>query len=264
MKNAVRIKLALVLLCCLMYLILPTRLFASQPILRVCHTVLAPWKMVVDGKPEGPDLEIITAIADRAGLAMKVEICPFARCLISMEQGDVDIMTGLLKSAEREKYIIFIEPAYKRKSNKAFYVRKGHKSLISSYTDLAKLTIGTSIGSNYFPRFDRDNSLKKEWAPSLKNSFLMLSRGRVDTVIATDSAGDYILQEMKLQDSIEKASYTHNHNNPVYLGISKRSQLAGKKDLLVSVTTEMVQNGEVDKIITRFFLNKGLPVPDYK
>lgn len=85
---------------------------------------------------DGLDLRIYKAIAQKLNTQLDARAQPFTRRLFYMKTGQIDLLIGLLKSAEREQYIHYIEPPYKTKSRKVFFVLKGQTSLISSYEDL--------------------------------------------------------------------------------------------------------------------------------
>lgn len=262
-KNSVVLGVVVILLF-IGWLIPPAKATSEQGVMKVCFSTLPPWKMVQDGKAEGPGAEMMDLIGKELNLKVEFEIIPFKRCLFYMKNGEVDIMSGLLKNDERQDYIDFIEPAYKTKSNKAFYVLKGRKDSIQKYDDLLTLNIGTTIGSKYFARFDGDKNLKKHPTAIVEKNLLMLSKKRVDTIVATDSAADYLIYKMGLEDQIEKAVYGFNKNNPVYIGLSKASHLAAQKERIFSTIRDLIQNGRIDDLIFRYFTSRGLPVPDYK
>ena len=248
----------------LLLLIFPTNGFA-QDTLHVCLNVNPPWKIQDDqGNLEGPEVEIMQAIAKNLGLQIKIETAPFKRCLKYMESGKSDMMPGLLKNAEREVYIEYIDPPYKTKSNKAFYVLKGNADKITKYEDLASLTIGVGIGAKFFPRFDADTTLKKDAVSSYEQNIKKLLRGRIDTFVTTDSFADYLIQQMGVQDEIEKAKYGYFKENPVYIGIAKSSPLFKRKDEIMTKVNDMIVNGEIEQIISNFFVSHNLPIPEYK
>ncbi len=238
-----------------------TSLYAQEE-MRVGFGNLPPWKMNNDNRAEGAGADIVKAIGKKLNLKVVFKLLPFKRSLKYLKNGDVDIMTGLLRKAEREEYIFFIDPPYKKKSNKVFYVLKGNKTLITKYEDLYPLSIGTKLGNKYFPRFDSDKKLTKESAISNNLNILMLLKKRIDALIITDSSGDYLIHNMGYEDKFEKAIFGYTKNNPVYIGLSKKSHMANHKS--ITIISTMIKSGEIDKVISNFFKKKNLPVPEYK
>lgn len=210
------------------------------------------------------DYAITKAFADKCNATLFGSEVPFARRLIQLKNGDIDLLCGLLKKEDREKYGYFLTPPYKLKSNKYFFVRKGEGHRLQKYEDLYSLQVGVRIGSKYFSRFDKDSKLDKFSAASDEGRFKMLVSNRVDAVIHTDVYGLYLLHNLRLQDKVEIAPYKYIKHNPVYMVISRKSKLFERKDDLEKVFQIMVKSGEIDQIIHAYFQNKDLPVPEYK
>lgn len=200
---------------------------------------------------------IIRRVADKLDLSVEIRLAPFARRLRWMQTGKIDFMGGLLKRPERDAYIYFVSPPYVEKNRKVFYVRKGDEDRIKCYRDLYGLAIGTKIHSKYFPRFDRDRRLKKEAVSSLEQNFEKLLAGRIDAVIYSNRSGHVKLMRMGITDKVGLAPYVYTENNPVYIGISRRSPLMTQKTRIERVIRRMVENGEMTLIIENHY--KYLP-----
>lgn len=234
--------------------------FANDKIV-IGVSILEPWRMKNDGIFEGPDIEVAKKIAEKLNLTPEFKIAPLKRCLEWMKQGSIDMMTGLLKSEEREAYIHFVEPYYKSKSNKSFYVLKGNKNLITKYEDLYGLKIGVKRGAKYFPQFDEDEKLNKSPVTEYKQNLKMLIAKRIDTFIVTKDQGDYLISKLGHQGVFEEAVFSFMKKNSVYIGISKKSHLLNQAK---TITATMIQNGEIDTLIKDWFHTNKLPAPDYK
>lgn len=210
------------------------------------------------------DYSITKAFAEKFNASLVTDKAPFARRLLQLKNGEIDLLSGLLRNGEREQYAIFLFPPYKRKSNKYFFMRKGESHSVNTYEDLYSLKIGVQIGSTYFPRFDADSRIKKYATNSDESRFKMLLLKRIDAVLHTDVYGLYTVHRMGLQDKIEIAPYKYTEVNPVYMAVSKKSALIHYIDELERVFKDMVESGEVDRIIQGYFISKELPIPDYK
>ncbi len=213
---------------------------------------------------DGIDFEIIKSIAEKLDSDLTVKEAPFARRLRFMETGKADITAGLLKTPEREEFIYFITPPYKQKSNKLFFVTKGNKKKIRKYEDLYSLTVGINTKSRYFSRFDNDTKIKKEATSTFRQNILKLLAGRIDTVIYTDGKAFLKLQEIGLEDVVEPAEYHFSKNNPVYIGISKQSELIYRSGEIEETVSKMIDSGEIDSIIQNYFTSRNLCIPEYK
>lgn len=252
-----------------MCLLLPLFLFTVIPGHCAQHvsvgiSIVEPWKFEKDGKLQGAGYELFQAIASELNLQVKYIILPFKRALELMKSGEIDIMFGLLKTVERQEYIHFVEPPYKLKSNKAFYVLHGGERKITSHEDLYKLRVGVKIGAKYFARFDNDRNIYKDGVSEYDENIKKLLLGVIDTFVCTASQADYLIKELGLGDTITKASYEYKDGNPTYVGISKQSSIMSMKDTITGVVEKMVKNGTVDKTFKAYFKKQNLPLPEYK
>ncbi len=207
------------------------------------------------------DVVILTAIAKKLKARLIVQHAPFQRRLYMMQDGTIDIIAGLLKRPEREEYIHFVQPPYKERSDTIFFVPKGKSSLIQKYEDLSALKIGTTFGAKYFHQFDEDKELYKEPVPKVTSNFQKLLLGRLDTVIYPEGDGIEKIHEMGIADKIDIAQYRFSKKKQVYIGISKKSQMIDDVSGTESVIRQMIEKGEITKIIIDHYTQRNLPVP---
>lgn len=227
---------------------------AQDNVLHVAFNELPPWKVLnEDGYPGGIDIQMLSMLAEEVGCRIEFLNYPFKRGLSMMEAGEVDLMVGVLRRPEREEFLHFITPAYKTTSDKAFFVRKDQKHTIKRYEDLRHLRIGTGLGSKYFPRFDADNLLDKRPAKTGELSFKMLQAGRIDTVIMTESTGEYRLAKLGMDQDIVKADYAHRQQQNVYMVLSKKSVHAHRIDDFNRAMEKLVKAGSMKKIKAEFY-----------
>ncbi len=207
------------------------------------------------------DAVILNAIAKKLNAKLVIQHAPFQRRLYLMKDGTIDLMAGLLKRDEREKYIHFVQPPYKERSDTIFFVPKGKASLIKTYNDLYSLKIGTTIGSKYFNPFDEDKKLNKEPIPKVMSNFKKLLLGRLDTVIYPEGSGIEKIHKMGIADKIDMAQFRFSKKKQVYIGISKKSHLMDSIDEIESAIQSMIRKGEIKKIIIDYYTQRNLPVP---
>lgn len=229
----------------------------EEKVVKLAFNEHPPWKMILekDGTIGGIDTDFFRLIASKMNMKVKIVQVPFKRGLAMLKTGTVDCMTGVLKRTEREQYLYFLDPPYKTRSNKAFYLLKGRGHLVKKYEDLYNLRIGTGLGSKYFPRFDQDTKLKKEVAPTEISSLRQLERGRIDVWIHTETTGDYEILKNGYQDKVEKAPYVYQKNINVYLVLSKKSSFVDKIDDFENHIKMFVEDGTLKKMQDAFFSN---------
>ncbi|QJB56713.1 transporter substrate-binding domain-containing protein [Pseudodesulfovibrio sp. zrk46] len=237
-------------LLCLTIILIPTLSPAQDVAVGLDH--FPPWKVVENGSFNGIDVEMTKALLAEVGMTPTFIECPWARCLNLMQVGKLQFLSGVLKRPEREKYLLFIEPPYKTKSAKVFYRLKTSQD-IKSIDDLHGKIIGVQRNAKYFNEFDNRENLMKEEVNDDKFNFLKLANGRVDTVLSTESQGDYLVSTLGLGHLMTKATYRHDETVPVYFAVSKRSALAGKIDELNAAAKRLKDNGTFDAIIRNYF-----------
>lgn len=225
----------------------------GQEVLRVAFNELPPYKLLEPGgRAGGIDSEFLRLVARRMGYELEFINMPFIRAMHMLKAGDADVMTGVLRRADRESFLHFVEPPYRLYSNKAFYLLKGNGGMIQSYDDLYGLTIGVARGVKYFPTFDHDPRIKKDDVAEMKLNYNKLLHHRFEAFISTEDTGDYWLRELGLEDRIEKAPYVYRKVQPVHIVVSRNSPLADRLDELGAVVRELLNAGEYERIRREF------------
>lgn len=218
----------------------------------VAFSEYPPYKIVTEGKPTGIDVEILTEIAKRMDLELSFKNGTFKECLGMMERGEGDLITSLLRRVDREKYILYVQPRYRRRSEKVFYVRKGNRDLIRTYDDLKNLKIGVKAGVRYTPIFDRDKSLNKIPASDVKTNLQKLIAGEIDTFLTSKTEGDYYIKTLGYKDKIAKAPLAFTLSDSSYMGISKKSPFTKQAKEFGRNLKVLLDRGQVQKIVDNY------------
>jgi polar amino acid transport system substrate-binding protein len=222
---------------------------AEAPPLVLAFSPLPPWRVVdAQGKPSGPYLDIMQLLARRVHLPLVVHVCPLLRCMEMLRRGDADLAIGVAPGAGREEFVDFLRPAFAEGSAVGFYRRRGAKVSAGHYSDLSTLRIGTTIGALYFPRFDQDASLQKDYAPDKPSNLRKLLAGRVDLVIMVQGEAHVMQSQPEFAHRIELAG------EPVITGprnivLSRASHGYVHKAQLEAALHQMVSSGEVRHLL---------------
>lgn len=203
----------------------------------------------------GLNAKIVKTVVSRLGAELDMKYVSFARKLVLMEQGRIDLCAGLHRNAEREKYIHFVEPPYLKFSGKYFFVKKNSGVKLETYDDLHGLKVATSINSKYFDQFDNDDKIIKAPVSKVEQKFRMLAKGRVDAVIHSYSGGMNMIKRLGLQDEIVVADFRYLVSNAIYIGVSRKSFLMEKIDDVEALIHEMVEDGEFGRIVDEHYFN---------
>lgn len=212
-----------------------------------------PWTIIEKKPYRGIDVDIINTLAADLSLTVKFVTCPFKRCLAMLEYGQVDLMPGLFKTPEREKYMAFIEPAYFDDPPKSFYINRKNVKQIHDYEDLKTLTIGVKRGASYFEKFDKDLQLNKFVVTNEIQLLSLLKIGRIDTFISTESLADYLIAKEGFAGEFIKAQFHYGKGDVSYLAISKKSALLKKMDLFQRSVKQAIENNTYNKIAVDFY-----------
>ncbi|HOP31030.1 MAG TPA: transporter substrate-binding domain-containing protein [Spirochaetota bacterium] len=214
----------------------------------------APFRIADSSSPggfKGLDIEILNEISEKLNIKIQVRRSPWARSLENIKTGNSDIITGVAYTDERAEFIDYIEPSY-YSVNPVFYVQKGKGHLIKNYNDLYSYSIGYSIKSAYFEPFNSDRKLKKVELSTEAQLIRMLVLGRVDVIIGTNPNLAYDLLQSGNSSKAEPVFYTPPKKTRLYIGLSKKSQLKGRKKEIEKVLKDMIKNKKIKKIMTEY------------
>lgn len=213
-----------------------------------------PYREVADdGTLRGMDLEIMTLLAERMQFELKPIRCPLSRCLVMLEKGELDLATGLLKTAERAQYVDYIEPPYYRTSTAySFYRRADNPLVVNNFNDLHGKSIALIRGGKYFPEFDNDSSLTKIPMLSEVEQIKILLKGRVDLMITVNSTMHLSLERMGVVDQVSQVNYQEQQVINAYMALSKKTLINYTADDFSAALQALHESGELDAILTKY------------
>jgi polar amino acid transport system substrate-binding protein len=202
----------------------------------------------------GIDVDVVREIAKRMNLDVTFYRCPWRRCLKSMEVGTVDVLTNAVKKPDREKYMLYCDKPFLTDFPIVFYFKKGKGSVVKTYEDLYKYTIGYERGAVYFDRFDNDRKMSKVPWHTYDKLLNLLNEERIDGVIGYKDSLNYIISEMGLQGAFEETSYRYavSHNES-FITVSKKSPLASRFAEFNRIHDQLLKERIVDKIKKGYF-----------
>ena len=128
---------------------------AGSEQITVAYPQWPPYKIVENGAIGGIDALVLDEIARRTGLEFHYVECPWARCLIMLQDVSVDMITTIGQTEERKESMVFLEPPTRDSYPISFYTNIKAKHAVSRYEDLYGLDIGVIRSSAYFDRFDQ-------------------------------------------------------------------------------------------------------------
>jgi polar amino acid transport system substrate-binding protein len=149
-----------------------------------------PIQMRTDGDRQGIDMDIVRAMTEHAGYQIRFVKLPWARQLIMLESGELDIAQSASVTEERRRYAVWTEP-YRIEKVTLFALDKGPTSIKSLRDLLGKsVQIGYMRGSEFGGDFQ---ALKDH--PQLKTSLKALTSNQSALEMLRAGRLDYVIEE---------------------------------------------------------------------
>lgn len=186
-----------------------------------------PSSWVMDQKLVGASVEFVEKVALAAGVknVEKRVFSTWREALDATRLGEVDLIFSAGFSAERERYLNFILPAY---AGQYLYVvvRKGESFPLLKYDDLlgrrGAAGIGEAYGSGEFDKFVNKN-LALVRSPTISDSFALLFNNKVDYVLGYANAVNSEIFTKNLLGKVD-ILLTYPFYAETFLALSKRSK----------------------------------------
>lgn len=209
-----------------------------------------PFESREDGGIDGFDMEIARAIAQKAGLRLKIVDMEFADLIPALEQGAVDlVLAALAPTAERRAAVDFSAPYYR--ATQVALIRKGTPAPASK-EDLRGRRIGAQLGTTgagAAEELTADESIRRANSPL--GAVVDLMNGRVEAVILDEQPAIRFTQKnpdlRQVRLGFEEESY----------GAAVRRGNAPLLATVNQVLAEMVADGRYDRIMDRWMVRMG-------
>ena len=232
--------------------LLSTLASAGSERLTVAYPQWPPYKIVQNGTIGGIDALVLDEIARRTGLEFDYVECPWARCLIMLQNGSVDMITSIAQTEERKESMDFLQSPARDNYAISFYTNVQAKHAINRYEDLYGLDIGVIRSSAYFERFDQDRKLQKTFVTREMQLVDMLASQRLDVIVGIGANLDYLIHETGRSGVIKKSSFENETKEPAYIAVSKKSKHKGVVPRLEKALSDMRRAHEIEQIERSF------------
>lgn len=205
---------------------------------------------------QGASVEIAKRVLDELKIPYVVQYAgPFARIIKMAEYGEVDMVTTLKKTPEREQFLLF--PKTPALSNPvAVFQARQRPFKFQDRTDLIGHRGGITRGNKFGDDFDAflTENLKVEEANSPENNFSKLAAGRIDYFVTGYFAGmAYLLKRGDEDQFLVKTPYVVD--TPNYLALTRQGHCADKLELIDAKLAQLKKSGALDEI-TRLSFQK--------
>lgn len=214
------------------------------------NAVFEPFEYRDNGKIVGIDVDIANKVAEKLGLALKINDVDFDSLTMELQTNKCDfVAVGWSIKPDRLKNVDFSDVYYN--ASQAIIVSKG--SSVKAPADLNGKTVGVqqgTTGDTYCTNEDGKSAVK---VGSVKrynkgsDAILDLINGRIDAVVIDDfPATKYVEKNsdkiVKLNDALTNEQYA--------IGVKKGNKAL--LDEINSVLKDMKSSGELDKIVEKY------------
>jgi len=177
----------------------------------------------------GASVDVVLAVLQAIKLPYELRyVGPFVRVLQTARVGDVDIITELKRTPEREAYLAYGDtPIFTNPSS--VFVRTGDKLRFSKREDLVGLRGGATHGTRFGDGLDEfiEARLTVETGPGIKENFMKLDIGRIDYFISPHyPALSYLISSGNEGKFVALRPHVAEALN--YVGWSRRSACLGR------------------------------------
>jgi polar amino acid transport system substrate-binding protein len=231
----------------------PARIAAAGTIVICSDMVLAPIALMVNGQPQGSDIDIGNAIAETLGVKADWAQTGFDGMIAALVGGKCDItMSGMNDTAERRKQIQFVDYQL---VGMQLLVQKGNPAKLDGLTDnLSGKTVGAGVGSSnadYLKTYSDKlvsqgkSAITISLFPSDVNAAEALKTGHLDALLDDTTYADYFI--VQDPNAFELAG-PQVEPGPYGIGVRlNETDLAQSLDAAVKL---LYQNGKMCKILT--------------
>ncbi len=211
-----------------------------------------------DGQVQGLNVEIARTALKQMGCEANFVEMPWARALIELEQGRLDILPGALRKPEREVYAIFSRPI-NRSPNVLFMSKAAAgKYPVRQLSDLlgTDFRLGAQIDVSYGPSYDAllmSPEFRSHLSPltARLGAWKMIERDRIDGLIADEVSGLLELQQLGLTDVIAKTRVVISFE-PAMFAFSNKTNSLEFVNAFNSAFGAMLADGRYREIAQRY------------
>lgn len=187
-----------------------------------------PCEMVINNKLTGFHIDLVNAVSQQLNIKVSFETYPWKRAVIMLKNGNIDAVTYMTRTTEREQFGYFLEGNVISMAQDGFFVLKERAHEIAYSGNLKQLqpyTIGVLRGFSYGQAFDDASYLRKDDGANIEERLLKkLLAKRFDIGIGTVTRIRYIANQMGTGEQIVFLK-PYLTKNPCYIVFSKKRNL---------------------------------------
>jgi len=216
----------------------------KQPLRFLGNRAIPPFVSLQDGKPVGIAVDLAYALAEKAGLSVKVEAMDWPTAQSEVLDGKADALLQINPNPQREEVYDFSDPLLESRFQ---IFRKAARTDIQSLQSLRGMKVGVESGGFPAQQLEGD-AFQLVPVPSWKAAFILLNAGQVDAVIVDRWVGEYEL-------AINRFEGITIVDTPVSVSYSRIAVAEGNKGLLDKINSGLRtirQDGTYQRIMDKW------------
>jgi polar amino acid transport system substrate-binding protein len=229
----------------------------EKPALIMVGDNLCPYNCAPEAARRGYMIDILERVLG-PHYTLTYKLAPWTRAIHMVETDEAQLL--IATPANTEQKIVASAPLGVDQS--CFFVRKGNPWRFSRLGDLKEVRLGVVQDYNYddngpldalIAGYRKRKDAKLEVAVgenALESNFRKLEAGRMDVVVENENVGRYMIQELKLKDSIDFAHCATHHVATTHVAVSLKRPDA--KQILATINSglqELRRTGELTAIL---------------
>lgn len=205
--------------------------------------------------PDGLHTQILHYLAEQLHTQADISTMPYARRLLELDSGDLDLMVGVSNTAPIGENVIRLQPAYESLSI-AIFVLAGNENRFNTMESIQSHTIGVT---RYTSRQTILGNMPKENivpAHSLEQKIDLLLKHRVDSFLHVKQSTILTLEELELTNNIVLADYQPPKEYEQHIAINRNSWLWDHKDQIEKIIKNGIAKGDFAELRKRYYAQK--------
>lgn len=215
------------------------------------------YEQAPNGDWRGLGVDIVRALAQRAGDTVRFQIYPWPRAQAMVQHGRADILVGPYKTPERRFQFAFLDQPFYR-DRMVFYARRGGPGhWTGDMNSLKGVRLALVRGWNYGAALEQLRpTLDYDEVSQLENGLQMLALDRVALLAANERNASPILESLHLNNNVAVLEPPIAMQDG-YLAFSNRPQLDETWQHYNRLFNQMVASGELARLAARH----GVTIP---
>lgn len=191
---------------------------------------------------DGLHTRYLRYMADQMDMELEIYPIPFARRLVSLENGEIDLMVGV-KGSYPENGFVYLRPSYETLRN-TYFVRADELHLLTEPSQINNLTLAITIDDQALmdKAYDKVGGIVP--VTSLEQKIMMLDYGRVDAFVHFESSAMLKIKQLGLERKMMPALVQPGKSRDYYFALSIGSPLFEHKSEFERTIAQGVQRGD--------------------